>query len=123
VHLRPLHNTAAPFLLYAALQVLLLPTSYDATCLSLLSAMASGCPLVSASTPDTTDLLTSSSASLFPTHDLAACARLLADALQNPLLAQRRAQRARQQVLDSYNPTHQSQQLESILEYVSLHEV
>ena len=119
VHLRPLHHAATPFLLYCPLDVLLLPSSQDATCLTVLEAMASGCPLVSAHTADAADLLLHGhTARLFPPYDVATCAKQLFVTLSAPAQSLLLAERAAAHVRQFYDPTQQSRQLESILEYV-----
>lgn len=119
LHLRPMHHSAIPLSLYHALDVLLLPSQQDATCLPVLDAMASGCPLVSAHTADAADLLLHGhTARLFPAHDVAACAKQLFVTLSAPAQARLLAERAAAHVRQFFNPAQQSQQLESILDYV-----
>ncbi|UOQ64261.1 glycosyltransferase [Hymenobacter volaticus] len=99
--------------------MLLLPSSQDATCLAVLEAMASGCPLVSAHTADAADLLLHGhTARLFPPHDVATCAKQLFVTLSAPAQSLLLAERAAAHVRQFYNPMQQSRQLESILEYV-----
>ncbi len=120
LHLRPLHHTDTPYLLYSSLDVLLLPDTQDANCLSVLEAMASGCPLVSAHTPDAADLLLHGhTARFFRAHDVATCAKQLFIALSAPAKSRLFAERAVAHARFHFAPVEQSQQVESILDYIN----
>lgn len=120
VHLRPLHNTTTPFLLYSSLDVLLLPDTQDATCLAVLNAIASGCPLVSAHTEEAAELLLHGhSARFFRAQDVATCAKQLFIALSAPAQSRLFAERAAAHAHFHFDQAQQSQQVESILEYLS----
>jgi hypothetical protein len=124
VHLRPLHQAAAPTLFYQAVDVLLLPVAENATNLNLLAAMASGCPLVSTTAADAVDLLEHGhTARTFAPHDLAACAQAVLATLWAPDEARCMAARASMLVVQQCSSRQQVRQIGSIIQYLGRAEV
>jgi hypothetical protein len=118
VHLRPLHNGFASALFFRAASALLLPAVEDATGLSLLHALASGCPVISPVSEETVSTANPHLAFQFPAHDLAACARGLARVL-NDSSAPGRAQQVAADIWRQHNAAEHAHQVGAILEYVS----